>query len=138
MIGRHRLAGPGRLLQDARAGWISLPLGVVVWEIAGRASGFAFLPPFSAAVAAVWRMTWSGELPLNMVASLTALLIGYACAVGVGIPLGVVMGRYRRIDAVLEQVERAVEEPAEVVDEAARLVEAHETVAGEILRWTRC
>ncbi len=70
----HR--GPRTLLQDARAGWISLPLGVVAWEIAGRASGFAFLPPFSAAVAAVWRMTWSGELPLNMVASLTGCSSG--------------------------------------------------------------
>ena len=102
MIGRPRTAGFGWILQDARAGWVSLPLGVAVWEIAGRVAGFAFLPPFSAAVAAVWRMTWSGELPLNMVASLTALLIGYVCAVGVGIPLGVVMGRYRRVDAVLD------------------------------------
>jgi ABC-type nitrate/sulfonate/bicarbonate transport system permease component len=96
----HR-AGPGRFLQDARAGWLSLPAGILAWEIAGRVSGFAFLPPFSAAVAAVWRMTWSGELPLNVVASLTALLSGYAAAVGVGIPLGIAMGRYRRVDAFL-------------------------------------
>ena len=96
-----RLAGPRRLLQDARAGWLSLPAGIVVWEIAGRVSGFAFLPPFSAAVAAVGRMTWSGELPVNMLASLAALLIGYVSAVCVGIPLGVVMGRYRRVDAFL-------------------------------------
>jgi len=99
---RPRRAGAGRLLQDARAGWLSLPAGIVAWEIAGRVSDFAFLPPFSAAVTAVWRMTWSGELPLNLLASLTALLAGYAAAVCAGIPLGLVMGRYRRVDAFLD------------------------------------
>jgi NitT/TauT family transport system permease protein len=99
---RPRRAGPARLLDESRGGWLSLPAGIAVWEIAGRACGFAFLPPFSAAVAAVWRMTWSGELPLNVVASLTALLVGYGSAVCVGIPLGVLMGRYRRVDAFLD------------------------------------
>jgi NitT/TauT family transport system permease protein len=99
---RPQRAGPGRLLQDPRAGWFSLPVGIVVWEIAGRACDFAFLPPFSAAVTAVWHMTGSGELPLNIVASLTALLIGYASAVCVGIPLGILMGRYRRVDVFLD------------------------------------
>jgi NitT/TauT family transport system permease protein len=99
---RSRRAGLAGLLQDRRAGWLSLPAGIVVWEIAGRAAQFAFLPPFSAAVAAVWRMTWSGELPQNVVASLAALVIGYASAVGIGIPLGVLMGRHRRVDAFLD------------------------------------
>ena len=97
-----RRAGAGRPLQDARSGWLSLPAGIVVWEIAGRVSGFAFLPPFSAAAAAVWRLTWSGELPLHIVASLTALVVGYASAVCIGIPLGVVLGRYRRVDAFVD------------------------------------
>ncbi|HSP89708.1 MAG TPA: ABC transporter permease subunit [Vicinamibacterales bacterium] len=102
MSRRPQWAGAGRLLQDARAGWLSLPAGIVAWEIAGRVSDFAFLPPFSAAVTAVWRMTWSGELPLNLLASLTALLAGYSAAVCAGIPLGLVMGRYRRVDAFLD------------------------------------
>jgi NitT/TauT family transport system permease protein len=99
---RPRRAVPGRLLLDARAGWLSLPAGFLVWEIGGRMSDFAFLPPFSAAAVAVWRMTWSGELPLNMVASLTSLVAGYVSAVCVGIPLGIVAGRYRRVDAFLD------------------------------------
>jgi len=102
MSRRPRFASLGRLLQDRRAGWLSLPAGIVAWEIAGRVSQFAFLPPFSAAVSAVWRMTWSGELPQSVAASLTALVVGYASAVCVGIPLGIVMGRYRRVDAFLD------------------------------------
>nr|MDO8085644.1 hypothetical protein [Candidatus Sigynarchaeum springense] len=35
-----------------------------------------------------------------------------------------------RPDAVLDEVQRAVEKPAEVVDETARLVDEHEAVAG--------
>jgi NitT/TauT family transport system permease protein len=97
-----RRTGLGRVLQDSRAGWLSLPAGLVVWEVAGRALQFAFLPPFSAAAAAVWRMTRSGLLPTHVVASLTALLVGYAAAVSVGIPLGVAMGRFRRVDAFLD------------------------------------
>jgi NitT/TauT family transport system permease protein len=99
----HRLrTGAGRILQDPRTGWLALPAGIAAWEVAGRLSQYVFLPPFSAAVAAVWRMTWSGELPHNILASLAAMVVGYAAAVGIGIPLGVLMGRHRRLDAVLD------------------------------------
>lgn len=98
MHGAHRAAlGP----QATRSGWIALPAGLVTWELLGRASHFALLPPFSAALAAVWRMTWSGEIPRNILASLSALAIGYGAAVAVGVPLGVLMGRHRRVDAFL-------------------------------------
>lgn len=89
------------LAQDGRFGWISLPAGMLLWEIAGRVWQFEFLPPFSAAVAATWRMTLSGELPSSVAASLTSLVLGYSAALCLGIPLGVVMGRYRRVDAFL-------------------------------------
>ena len=102
MSSRSRRADLGRLRRDSLAGWLTLPIGIVAWETAGRVSHFEFLPPFSAALAAVWRMTWSGELPQSIGASLTALLIGYASAVVVGIPLGLLMGRYRRLDAFLD------------------------------------
>lgn len=98
--GAHRAVA--RRLQDTRSGWIALPAGVVAWELLGRASHFVLLPPFSAALAAVWRMTWSGEIPSNILASLTALVIGYGAAVVVGVPLGVLMGRDRRVEAFLD------------------------------------
>lgn len=97
----RRQASVRRIVQDRRFGWLSLPAGMLIWEIAGRVWQFEFLPPFSDAVAATWRMTWSGELPASIAASLTSLVLGYAAAVCVGIPLGIVMGRYRRVDAFL-------------------------------------
>jgi NitT/TauT family transport system permease protein len=92
----------GRRLRRSRGSWLTLPAGAVVWEIAGRLGDFPFLPPFSDALAALWRMTSSGEIPRNIVASLTALLMGYASAVAVGIPLGVLMARYRRVDVFMD------------------------------------
>ncbi len=82
--------------------WLALPAGVVAWEVVGRSAHFVFLPPFSAALAAVWRMTWSGEIPRSILASLTTLIMGYGSAVVLGVPLGVVMGRHRRVEAFLD------------------------------------
>jgi len=90
------------LLQDRRVSWFTLPVGILIWEIAGRALDFVFLPPFSSALSAVWRMTASGEIPRNIVASLTALAIGYTLAVCIGVPVGILMGRHRRIDVMLD------------------------------------
>lgn len=81
---------------------LALLSGIVIWEIAGRVLHFAFLPPFSAALGATWRMTLSGEIPRNIVASLTALLIGYTLAVLIGVPLGLLMGRYRRVEYLFD------------------------------------
>ena len=87
---------------DRHVSWLTLPIGILVWEIAGRALEFVFLPPFSAALAAVWRMTASGEISRNIVASLTALGIGYTLAALIGVPMGILMGRHRRIDVLLD------------------------------------
>lgn len=88
--------------RTARATLLALGAGIIVWEIAGRALSLAFLPPFSAAIHATWRMTASGEIPRNLLASLTALLIGYVLAVCVGVPLGLLMGRYRKVDYAID------------------------------------
>jgi NitT/TauT family transport system permease protein len=90
------------LWEDRRASWLTLPVGILIWEVAGRALHFVFLPPFSAALAAVGRMTASGEIPRNIVASLVALAIGYTLAVCIGVPMGILMGRHRRIDVLLD------------------------------------
>lgn len=94
--------GRDRHIAGLRGSWVPLAAGLAVWEIGGRLSDVAFLPPFSGTLTALWRMTSSGEIPRNIVASLTALLIGYASAAVVGIPLGVLMGRYRRVDVFLD------------------------------------
>ncbi len=89
-------------VRTTRATSLALLGGILAWEIAGHVLQFSFLPPFSAALNAMWRMTLSGEIPRNIFASLTALFIGYALAVCVGVPLGLVMGRYRKVDYALD------------------------------------
>lgn len=88
--------------RNAGPGILALASGIVLWEVAGQLLHFSFLPPFSAALDATWRMTISGEIPRNIVASLTALFVGYALAVVVGVPLGLLMGRYRKVDYALD------------------------------------
>lgn len=88
--------------RSARPGFLALLAGIVLWEVAGQLLHFSFLPPFSAAINATWRMTLSGEIPRNIAASLTALVIGYVLAVIVGVPLGLLMGRYRKVDYALD------------------------------------
>lgn len=86
------------LTRGSRSTILALVAGILAWEIAGHVLQFAFLPPFSAALNATWRMTLSGEIPRNLVASLTALFIGYTLAVLIGVPLGLLMGRYRQVE----------------------------------------
>lgn len=87
--------------RDARPAISALGLGIVLWEIIGRLAQFAFLPPLSAVLQATWRMFQSGEILYNLVASLTALAIGYTLAVVLGIPLGLAMTRSRRVNDVV-------------------------------------
>lgn len=88
--------------RNARGMLLALGAGILLWEVAGHVLQFSFLPPFSAALNATWRMTLSGEIPRNIFASLTALFIGYGLAVAVGVPLGLVMGRYRKVEYAFE------------------------------------
>src|SRR5581483_10473531 len=82
--------------------FLALLGGVVIWEIAGQLAHFSYLPPFSAVINATWRMTLSGEIPSNLLVSLLALAIGYLGAIAVGVPLGVLMGRYDTLEYLID------------------------------------
>lgn len=81
---------------------LSLLTGIVAWEIAGRLLDFAFLPPFSRVLQACWRMTLSGEIPSNLAVSLMVLVVGYSLAVALGVPCGLMIGRYRTLEYIFE------------------------------------
>lgn len=76
--------------------------GIFLWEMFGQLLHFSFLPPFSAVLGAMWRMILSGEIPSNLGTSLLALALGYSMAIVVGVPIGVLMGRYQTIEYVLD------------------------------------
>lgn len=86
------------------ARWTALALlaGACVWELAGRLWQISFLPPLSAVLQAAWELIRSGQILRYLAASGLALLTGYALAVAAGVGLGLLMGRYRRVEYALD------------------------------------
>jgi NitT/TauT family transport system permease protein len=80
----------------------SLLAVALLWELVGRAGNAHLLPPFSAVVRAWVELSVSGELLRAMMISLQALVLGFVISVGIGVPLGLVMGRYRSVSAFLD------------------------------------
>jgi NitT/TauT family transport system permease protein len=80
----------------------SLIVVALAWELMGRTGNAHLLPPFSKVLSAWLELLANGQLVGALAVSLQALLLGFAISVAVGVPLGLVMGRYRRIDAFLD------------------------------------
>lgn len=79
----------------------SLLVWGVLWELVGRLGIIFILPPLSdvlaAAVDLVQEPTWQAAT----LSTLRAFAIGMALAIGIGIPLGILMGRSRTADDLL-------------------------------------
>jgi NitT/TauT family transport system permease protein len=73
-----------------------------LWEAAGRGGNARLLPPLSKVIGAWIDLLVSGQLFSALAVSLQALVIGFALSVCFGVPLGLLMGRYRRLDDFME------------------------------------
>lgn len=67
---------------------------IIAWQIFGLIRGPFYFPTFTDTVLGFFRLATEGDL-LTMTASLSQLLVGFALAVLVGIPLGLVIGGSR-------------------------------------------
>lgn len=83
-----------------RAG--SLALILVAWEVVGLLVPPIFLAPFHRTVTAAITIIEDGTLLRATLSSLSVLLLGLAISVGLGVPLGLAMGRYRTLRWILE------------------------------------
>ena len=81
---------------------ISLITLAVVWEFAGRNGNAHLLPPLSKVITVWVELLVSGQLVGAIVISFQALAIGFFISVLFGVPLGLLMGRYRRVESFLE------------------------------------
>ena len=81
---------------------LSLITVAILWEAVGRTREAHLLPPLSTVLGAWVELLRSGQLIRAMLVSFQALILGYLLSVAVGIPLGLIMGRYRRIKAFLD------------------------------------
>ena len=81
---------------------ISLFTLAAIWEIAGRVGNAHLLPPLSKVVGAWLELLVSGQLFQALSVSLQSLVLGFLLSVFFGVPLGLLMGRYRRLESFLE------------------------------------
>jgi len=81
---------------------LSLTVVLAAWQLLGPLIDPIFFTYPSAIAKAFWEMAVSGELLKYTLESLLILLYGMTLAIGVGIPLGVVMARFRKVDWLLD------------------------------------
>jgi NitT/TauT family transport system permease protein len=81
---------------------LSLVILGLFWEIAGRTGNSRLLPPFSVVVVAWLELLFSGQLFEALSVSLQAMALGFLLSVLFGVPLGLFMGRYRRLESFLD------------------------------------
>jgi ABC-type nitrate/sulfonate/bicarbonate transport system permease component len=102
--------GPLRRSIDARSrlaalGQLALPFVVVaiLWQAFATWGPFPpkLFPGVEKVVAAFFRLTWSGILPLHALTTLARLAAGFALGAAVGIAVGMAMGRSRWAEEIL-------------------------------------
>src|SRR5476649_871090 len=89
------------------ARWFRSSIAILVflglWEVLPRLGWVdsTFLPPFSEVLRALAGMLATGELQAHLFASGARALAGFAIAIAVGVPLGLVIGWYRGVAKIL-------------------------------------
>jgi NitT/TauT family transport system permease protein len=76
----------------------SLATLALVWEVLGRTMNSLLMPSFSEAMLALVDLIGTPQLWQALWVSNQAMLVGFAASVLVGIPLGLIMGRWPRIE----------------------------------------
>jgi NitT/TauT family transport system permease protein len=82
----------------------AITLFLALWELLPRVGliSTAFVPPFSKALMALAKGLLAGELGRHLLWSLGRSLAGFSLALCVGLPLGFVLGRFRKLESYLD------------------------------------
>lgn len=96
------IAPTRRVLRANGVEALSLIVGIMAWEGVGQALHFPFLPPLSNVLRAWWELFQAGKIVSNLLGSLLNLAIGFALAASSGLLLGALMGRYRKVEYLLD------------------------------------
>jgi NitT/TauT family transport system permease protein len=81
---------------------VSLAIGLVAWEIAGRVFDQPFFPPVSVVLERLGQMFGEGVIVANLGNSFVNLAVGYSSAILFGITVGILMGAYRKVEMALD------------------------------------
>ena len=74
---------------------------LIAWEIAGRVLGDMLLSPPSTVLPLLISILAQGRAIRKLVDSMSQMLVGFALACLIGMPLGTIMGRVRVVDALI-------------------------------------
>jgi ABC-type nitrate/sulfonate/bicarbonate transport system permease component len=80
----------------------SVAVTLLVWEWYGRGVSSIFFSYPTAIAAAVPEMIRSGELGRALLSSLQPFVVGWGASIVLGVLVGLLMGRYRVVDALLD------------------------------------
>lgn len=82
---------------------IAIILFLLLWETLPRTGVVspAFLPPLSTVLETAWQLYQNGQLGTHFFASIQRSIIGFALALAIAIPLGLVIGWYKLVAETL-------------------------------------
>src|SRR5262249_30771303 len=86
----------------------SMATVLAAWELVGRRTSPIFLSYPTAVVKAGAAMLASGELLTALASSLQTVVVGFFTAAAIGIVLGLLIGRYRAVDAATDWLVNAL------------------------------
>lgn len=78
----------------------SLVFWALLWEIVGRLDVIFLIPPMSSIISAGFELVATNSWQAASLVTLRSFILGMALAIGIGVPLGVAMGRFKIIDNI--------------------------------------
>jgi NitT/TauT family transport system permease protein len=107
----HDRSGGSVTARSSKLNGLLFVLGLaVVWELIGQAQLInpLIVPPLSKILRVFAEVSWSGQIPLQVIVSMKRATVGYFLAAAVFIPLGIFMGlsqrTYRMLEVVVEML----------------------------------
>jgi NitT/TauT family transport system permease protein len=79
---------------------VSLLFWALLWEIVGRLDVIFLIPPMSSIIAAGFELVATNSWQAASMVTLRSFVLGMALAIGVGVPLGIAMGRFKIVDNI--------------------------------------
>ena len=79
----------------------SLLVWALLWELVGRLGLIQLLPPFTSVLGAVGEVVTTGTFARAALDTIVAFLAGMGIAIAAGVPLGILMGRFKVADDFL-------------------------------------
>jgi len=107
------------IIRSPLFGMLLILVLILLWEFTGTNGWISplSLPPVSSVVLTLWQLLLSGEIPMELFASLERMFAGYFIGVGLGVLMGVLMGSFRPVYYLFEpitEILRPIPSPAYV------------------------